>query len=168
MKAMPAVFDALMKAGEAHAIRLFGTYAMNSLRMEKAYRGWGGELTNEVDMFRGLDGPLHPARQVTTSSEAKRACASSSGAPHQARLYVRSMPSTTMRAATSRLQEWQGRRITTSGGYGFAVGKSLASPIVEPALAPPKCEEFDIMLLGDMRRARTSRPARMRRMCGSG
>ena len=51
MAGMPAVFEALMTAGRAHGIRLFGTYAMNSLRMEKAYRGWGSELTNEVDMF---------------------------------------------------------------------------------------------------------------------
>src|SRR4029077_18450111 len=57
---MQKVFDALMEAGETHGIRLFGTYAMNSLRMEKAYRAWGGELTNEVtmvdaDMERFLD-----------------------------------------------------------------------------------------------------------------
>ena len=53
MAAMPAVFDALMEAGKPHGIRLFGTYAMNSLRMEKAYRGWGSELTTEIDMFEG-------------------------------------------------------------------------------------------------------------------
>src|SRR5262249_17621398 len=53
MAQMPKVFDALMKAGEPHGIRLFGTYAMNSLRMEKAYRGWGSELTSEIDMFEG-------------------------------------------------------------------------------------------------------------------
>ena len=51
MASMPVVFEALMAAGKAEGIRLFGTYAMNSLRMEKAYRSWGGELTNEVDMF---------------------------------------------------------------------------------------------------------------------
>ena len=39
--------------GEASGLTLFGTYAMNSLRMEKAYRGWGSELTNEIDMFEG-------------------------------------------------------------------------------------------------------------------
>src|SRR5439155_26325020 len=51
MKNMPQVFDALMQAGTPHRLRLSGTYAMNSLRMEKAYRAWGSELTNEVDMF---------------------------------------------------------------------------------------------------------------------
>ena len=41
MGGMPQVFDALLAAGAPHGIRLFGTYAMNCLRMEKAYRGWG-------------------------------------------------------------------------------------------------------------------------------
>ncbi|HXP74891.1 MAG TPA: FAD-dependent oxidoreductase, partial [Stellaceae bacterium] len=51
MTEMPRVFEALMEAGEANGIALFGTYAMNSLRMEKAYRAWGAELTNEVTMI---------------------------------------------------------------------------------------------------------------------
>ncbi len=42
------VYDALFEAGEAHGIANFGFYALNSLRMEKAYRGFGTELTNEV------------------------------------------------------------------------------------------------------------------------
>ena len=51
MADMPAVFDALMDAGQPHGLKLFGSYAMNSLRMEKAYRAWGGELTNEITMI---------------------------------------------------------------------------------------------------------------------
>ena len=37
-----------MEAGEEFGIANFGTYAMNSLRMEKAYKGWGSELTTEI------------------------------------------------------------------------------------------------------------------------
>jgi dimethylglycine dehydrogenase len=39
MADMPRVFDALVAAGKPHGLSLFGTYAMNSLRMEKGYRG---------------------------------------------------------------------------------------------------------------------------------
>ena len=42
--------DALMQAGKDHGIRRFGTYAMNSLRLEKAYKGWGSELTTEISL----------------------------------------------------------------------------------------------------------------------
>jgi dimethylglycine dehydrogenase len=43
--------------------------------------------------------------------------------------------------------------ITTSGGFGFAVGKSLAFAYVEPALAN-EGHEFEILMLGDRRKAR--------------
>lgn len=50
MADMPAVFDALMEAGNEYDIALFGSYAMNSMRMEKAFRGMGSEMTFEVNM----------------------------------------------------------------------------------------------------------------------
>src|SRR5262249_42164592 len=60
MAEMPLVFEALLSAGQSHGVMLFGTYAMNSLRLEKAYHAWGMELTNEVtliatDMERFVD-----------------------------------------------------------------------------------------------------------------
>ncbi|MFQ5610170.1 MAG: aminomethyltransferase family protein, partial [Woeseiaceae bacterium] len=51
MADLETVYDAIHKAGEAHGIADFGLYAVNSLRLEKAYRGWGAELTNEVTML---------------------------------------------------------------------------------------------------------------------
>ena len=41
------VYDTLMEAGEADGIRLVGMHAMNSLRIEKAYRHWGHDITDE-------------------------------------------------------------------------------------------------------------------------
>lgn len=43
----PGVFDVLAAAGEAHGLRLAGYHAMNSLRMEKGYRHWGHDVTDE-------------------------------------------------------------------------------------------------------------------------
>ena len=43
------VYKALMKAGEAHRIIDYGSFAMNVMRMEKAFKG-AGELTNEVTL----------------------------------------------------------------------------------------------------------------------
>ena len=48
---LEAIYDALWQAGEELGIADFGLYAVDSLRMEKAYRHWGGELTNEVTMI---------------------------------------------------------------------------------------------------------------------
>jgi dimethylglycine dehydrogenase len=46
--------------------------------------------------------------------------------------------------------------ITTSGGYGFAVGKSLAFAYVEPRLVK-ESGELEIMMLGQMRKGRIIR-----------
>ena len=43
------VHDALWAAGEAHGIADYGSFAMDSLRMEKAFKG-ASELTNEVTL----------------------------------------------------------------------------------------------------------------------
>ena len=51
MDRMSELYEALWQAGQAHSVVNFGLYAVNSLRMEKAYRGWGAELTNEVTML---------------------------------------------------------------------------------------------------------------------
>tara|TARA_B110001450_G_scaffold158659_1_gene147994 strand:- start:995 stop:3421 length:2427 start_codon:yes stop_codon:yes gene_type:complete len=44
-----AVYDALWAAGEAHGIEDYGSFTMNTLRMEKAFKG-AGELNNEVTL----------------------------------------------------------------------------------------------------------------------
>lgn len=41
------VFDAIMDAGAPEGLRLAGYHAMNSLRMEKGYRHWGHDITDE-------------------------------------------------------------------------------------------------------------------------
>ncbi len=51
MNSILGLYDALWEAGQAYDIANFGSYAVNSLRMEKAYKGWGGELTNEINMI---------------------------------------------------------------------------------------------------------------------
>ncbi len=45
------LFDALMNVGQAHGLRLFGTRALESLRLEKSYRFWGSDLTNEYTLL---------------------------------------------------------------------------------------------------------------------
>lgn len=46
---MLAIYDALWASGRVHGIADYGSFAMNSLRMEKGFKG-AGELTNEVTL----------------------------------------------------------------------------------------------------------------------
>ncbi len=51
----PHVFDRLMEAGAAHGLRLAGYHALNSLRLEKAYRHWGHDIdTDTTPLEAGL------------------------------------------------------------------------------------------------------------------
>jgi dimethylglycine dehydrogenase len=50
------VYDAVWQAGQAHGIADFGMYAMDSLRLEKAYVSWKQDITTDYDPFEaGLD-----------------------------------------------------------------------------------------------------------------
>ncbi len=48
---MASIYDQLWQAGEKYGIRDFGMYAMDSMRLEKCYRGWKGDLTHEYTPF---------------------------------------------------------------------------------------------------------------------
>lgn len=39
-----ALYHAIMDAGQEEAIDNFGTFALNALRLEKAFRAWGSEV----------------------------------------------------------------------------------------------------------------------------
>ncbi len=147
MADMPAVFEALRRAGEPHGLALFGTYAMNSLRMEKAYHAWGAELTNEVtlvaaDMERFVDFGKDFIGKAGTLRDRQ------SGPP--SKLVYLSVAATDHDCYGNE-PVYQGERIvglTTGGAYGHAINQSLAFAYVEPALARPG-ERFEILMMGE-------------------
>ena len=49
----PAVYDAVMAAGKPHGLRPFGMFALNSLRVEKGYRAWKGDLSTDYTVLQG-------------------------------------------------------------------------------------------------------------------
>ncbi|MCP4185560.1 MAG: aminomethyl transferase family protein, partial [Hyphomicrobiales bacterium] len=46
------LYAAITRSGEPYGLADVGLYAMNSMRLEKAYHGWGHELTNEMDLVQ--------------------------------------------------------------------------------------------------------------------
>ncbi|MET0483152.1 MAG: FAD-dependent oxidoreductase [Aestuariivirgaceae bacterium] len=152
MAAMPTVFDALMREGERHGIRLFGTYAMNSLRMEKAYRAWGGELTNEVTM---IEGAMERFVDLRKDFIGKAATLKSKQEGPRIRLVYLEVDATDSDCRGNEPIYLDGRLvgITTGGAFGHAVGKSLAFAYVEPALASG-AGQFAVELYGVRHAAR--------------
>ena len=135
MEHMEALYDALVEAGAEHGIRDFGLYAVNSLRLEKAYRGWGAELTNEVTLidaamerFIKFDKGDFVGREATLQQR------------HRALqlIYFSLDPGNADIQGGEPIfagEECVG--VTTSGGYGHRVGRSLGFGYVPPALAGP-------------------------------
>jgi dimethylglycine dehydrogenase len=153
MHHMPHVFEALMQSGKPHGLALFGTYAMNSLRMEKAYRGWGSELTTEIDMieasmerFLRLDKPDFIGKARTLSYQQR--------GPRMKLVYME--VDNTDSDCVGNEPIYQGDKIvglTTSGGYGHAVQKSLAFAYVDPKLAEAG-QQFEVLMFKERRKAR--------------
>ncbi len=52
---VPAIYDAIAESGSAHGLRPAGHYALNCLRLEKAYRAWGLDLSpDDTPLEAGL------------------------------------------------------------------------------------------------------------------
>jgi dimethylglycine dehydrogenase len=153
MNQAPQVFDALMAAGQAHGIALFGTYAMNSLRMEKAYRGWGSELTAEIDMFEAA-----MSRFIRLDKEdfiGKQASFEKKQRGSRMQLVYMEVDNTDSDCMGNEPVYHGGKQVgvTTSGGFGHAVNKSLAFAYVDPTLSAVGTE-FDVMIFTQRRKAR--------------
>ena len=136
MEHMEALYDALVEAGAEHGIRNFGLYAVNSLRLEKAYRSWGAELTNEVTMFDAamerfikLDKGDFIGREATLRSleEGDR--------PLQLIYFSLDPGDADVQGGEPIFAGDRCVGVTTSGGYGHAVGQSLGFGYVPPSLA---------------------------------
>lgn len=49
----PAIWDAVLAAGQPLGLKPFGMFALNSLRVEKGYRAWKGDLSTDYTVLQG-------------------------------------------------------------------------------------------------------------------
>ena len=148
-----AIFDALMEAGAPFGIKPFGIRAMDSLRLEKSYKLIGRELSIEYaalesDLQRFVDFDKGPflGRDALVAWRDK-------GFDNKlVTLEVQGVTDADARGSepVTRNGAMIGR--TTSGGYGWRVGKSLALAMVKPEFSHVG-DEVDVRILGEMRRA---------------
>ena len=115
------IYDALFEAGERHGLVDLGSYAFNGMRMEKAYRA-SGELTTDV-------GPLDVGLErfvVTRDRDFIGKDAMLAHAPKWELLYAElHAEGIDIHGGEPVLSKDRIVGLTTSGGYGYTVGKSL-------------------------------------------
>ena len=131
---IPALYDAVLGAGA----KPFGMYALNSMRLEKGYRAWKGDLSTDYSMLEGglerfvkLDKPQDFPGKAALQNEKQQGVkkrfvtllveAGDADAPYMSCL-------------------WHGDEVvgeTTSGGWGHRINASIALGMVRADLAEP-------------------------------
>ncbi|MEX0286916.1 MAG: FAD-dependent oxidoreductase [Paracoccaceae bacterium] len=146
---MPAIYDAVLDAGA----KPFGMWALNSLRLEKGYRAWKGDLSTDYTLFEGgldrfvkLDKPQEFPGKAALQNEKQQGSkkrfvtlivdAKDADAPYMSTL-------------------WHDGQIvgeTTSGGWGYRVDASIALGVVQTELSVPGTE-LEVEIYGERCRA---------------
>ncbi|NNM61243.1 MAG: GcvT family protein [Steroidobacteraceae bacterium] len=150
MEAMTKIYDSLWEAGRRFGIADYGLYAVNSMRMEKAYKAWGSELTNELNMLEA-----DMARFIDFGKDdfvGKAATLAAPARPLKIVYLEVEAGDTDARGAEPVLHGDVCIGLTTSGGYGHRVRKSLAFACVDPAYAGAGTR-FEVMIQGERRPA---------------
>ncbi|MGI9408607.1 MAG: FAD-dependent oxidoreductase [Hyphomicrobiaceae bacterium] len=148
-----AIYDALSASGDAHGIADYGSFAMNAMRMEKAFKG-AGELTNEVTLpeadvmrFVKLDKDDFLGRAATQASHdgpLPWVCAY---------LVIEADGEVDGNGSEAVLLGGKPVGLTSSVTYGHSVGQILAFAYVKPEAAVPGTE-VEVVLLGEPRMGR--------------
>jgi dimethylglycine dehydrogenase len=148
-----SIYDLLWAAGEPLGIHDYGLYAMDSLRLEKCYRGWKGDLTTEytpymasLDRFVKLEKPGGFIGQEALRKEA--------AAGPKERFVPLIVDATDADAAAVSIV-YDGKTqvgLVTSGGYGYRLKQSIALAYVRTDLAVPG-KALEVEILGERRRA---------------
>ncbi|MFN3147849.1 MAG: FAD-dependent oxidoreductase [Paracoccaceae bacterium] len=149
MADIPALYDAVTGAGATP----FGMWALNSLRIEKGYRAWKGDLSTDYSLLEGgldrfvrFDKPQEFPGKAALLAEKQRGVskrfvtltvdAGASDAPYMSTL-------------------WHDGAVvgeTTSGAWGYRVGASIALGMLRADLAVPGTA-LEVDIYGERRAA---------------
>ena len=142
------IFDQLFAAGADFGLKPFGIKAMDSMRLEKGYKLIPRELSIEYSAYEsGLDRFISTKKPAYLGREALLAAHAAGDKWRLVTMEVHGVTDADARGSEAVYQQGTLVGRTTSGGYGWRTGKSLAIVMVPPALAVMGAK-FDIAILG--------------------
>ena len=148
-----AIFDALMAAGAPFGIKPFGIRAMDSLRLEKSYKLIGRELSIEYSALEsGLERFVDFDKGPFLGRDALVAWRDKGFENKLVTLEVQGVTDADARGSEPVMKNGAMIGRTTSGGYGWRTGKSLALAMVGPEFSHIG-GDVDVRILGETRRA---------------
>jgi dimethylglycine dehydrogenase len=146
---MPAIYEAVLAAGA----KPFGMYALNSLRIEKGYRAWKGDLSTDYTLFQGgldrfvkLDKPQDFPGKAALLTEKQQGVT---------KRFVTLIVDAGDHDAPYMSTLWHDGQVvgeTTSGEWGYRVNASVALGMLRADLAVPGTE-LQVDIYGEMRKA---------------
>jgi len=153
MNQMESLYDAIHEVGKKEKIINFGTYAVNSLRMEKSYRGWGSELTGEISLVEAGMNRFFNLKKKNNFIGAK-ALQNKIQSGVDIKIVYLEVDVDNIDARGNEPVYHNGKvvGVVTSGGYGFRTRKSLAFAYVKSDLI--KASNLEIEIQGEKRKAK--------------
>lgn len=146
---IPALYDAVTGAGAVP----FGMYALNSMRMEKGYRAWKGDLSTDYSLLEaGLDRWVKLDKPQDFPGKAALQAEKQQGVKKR---FVTMIVEAGEQDAPYMSTVYHGDEVvgeTTSGDWGYRIGKSIALGTIRADLAVPGTE-LDINIFGHMCKA---------------
>jgi len=150
---LPSLYEAIWSAGAAFDIRDFGLYAMDSLRVDKCYRGWKSDLESG---YTPLEASLDRFVDVTKPDFVGKAALAAEHARGAAQRFVPLIFDEDGDAeAPYCAQVFDGETnvgLTTSGVWSHTLNKSVALAYVKADKATPGTK-LQVNVLGTMRSA---------------
>ncbi|WP_439111128.1 GcvT family protein [Lentibacter sp.] len=144
-QSLRAAYDALRASGAAHGLRLFGSRAVESMRLEMGFMHWKAELLTE---FTPYETSLDPFVKMEKDFVGKAALAA-----HEPKVKLVTLEiDSDMAPAHGGASVMLGGRVVgtvSSGDWGHRTGKNIAMAFVEKALAS-EGHAFDVDVIGQM------------------
>jgi dimethylglycine dehydrogenase len=146
------VFDAVTAAGAGHGLRPFGMFALDSLRIEKGYRAWKGDLSTDYTLIQGgLDRFIDWSKPDFRGRAAMLAERQRGATRRFVSLIVDAGDFDAPYMSTI----WHDGAVageTTSGAWGYRVNASVALGMLRADLAVPG-QRVEVEIFGDRRPA---------------
>ncbi len=127
-----SIYDSICRVGEEYGLRDFGGYAFNSMRMEKMYRAYGNEFTEEISgVEAGMQRFIDTSRNFIGCESIKKRQDEGCKIQLAYLVFDDDLPG----ECFGNEALFQGDKLvglTTGGAYGHRVGKSLAFAYIYP------------------------------------
>ncbi|MBL0371657.1 FAD-dependent oxidoreductase [Rhizobium sp. KVB221] len=147
-----AVFDAVWEAGQKHGLKPFGMEALDSLRIEKGYRAWKGDLSTDYTILQGgMERFVDWAKPVFKGKAAMEREKQQGVTKRFVTLIVDAGECDAPYMSTL----WHDGKVvgeTTSGNWGYRIGKSVALGMLRADLTEPGTE-IEVEIFGEKRKA---------------